>query len=210
MPLPPLRAAPPASSPVPAPSSSSTSATPDPELPLLRAAPDAGFEEPVAMLFACHDRTRQRLDLLGRLDAHLAAAGADAAARDAARDLLRFFDVAAAHHHEDEERHLLPRLERMGQGALAARLHADHATMRAGWALIRDELRRVAESGDDLADDRAARSARWQAFTATYRAHIVVEEGEAFPRLEATLDEIERQRMGGEMARRRGVSRGDA
>jgi hypothetical protein len=49
-------------------------------------APAAGFDEPFAMLGACHERVRRSLALLQRLVEHAAAHGADAQARDAARD----------------------------------------------------------------------------------------------------------------------------
>ena len=56
----------------------------------LFSSPAAGFDEPFAMLHACHERVERSLALLERLTAHLAQHGADAQARDA----LEFEEVA--------------------------------------------------------------------------------------------------------------------
>lgn len=97
----------------------------------LYAGPAVGFEQPFEMLLACHERVQRSLDLLLRLQAHVARHGADDEARDAARDVLRYFDIAGPHHHQDEEQHVLPRLRAAGQAALAQRLAADHTEMTA-------------------------------------------------------------------------------
>ncbi|MCB1958559.1 MAG: hemerythrin domain-containing protein, partial [Rhodocyclaceae bacterium] len=70
--------------------------------------PGAGFDQPFELLSACHDRVQRSLDLLRRLQDHLAIHGADGQAQDAARDVLRYFDIAAPLHHDDEERHIFP------------------------------------------------------------------------------------------------------
>lgn len=127
----------------------------------LHAAPAAGFDEPFAMLGACHERVRRSLALLQRLAQHLREHGADDNARQAARDVLRYFDLAAPAHHEDEERHVLPALRRLGaegqpaMAQLAERLHADHERMAAAWALARPSLAVLARGGA-----LAARSSR--------------------------------------------------
>ena len=85
---------------------------------LLHSAPAVGFEQPFEMLEACHDRVRRSLDLLARLIVHVDRHGHDTQSRSAARDVLRYFDLAAPHHHEDEERHVFPRLLASGDDAL--------------------------------------------------------------------------------------------
>lgn len=180
--------------------------------PLLTPAPSASFDEPVDMLHACHDRTRQRADLLDRLAAHLAANGADHAAREAARDLLRFFDIAAVHHHEDEERHVLPALRAAGQGALADQLQADHDALRQAWAGLRADLSRLAEGrwadAGEPAAGHAEREGRWARFAEAYRAHVALEETAVFPAFARRLhdDPAARAAMGTDMARRRGAA----
>lgn len=169
----------------------------------LHPGPGAGFDEPFEMLEACHQRVHRMLALMERLAAHLREAGADAQAQQAARDVMRYFDLAAPAHHEDEERHVLPRLRQLGQTVLADRLHADHETMSATWSAVRTELQRVAEGHVPAAGVDAV-AARWQAMAVLYGAHIDVEESAAYPAVRELVDAAARRTMGDEMARRRG------
>jgi hemerythrin-like domain-containing protein len=172
----------------------------------LFASPSAGFDAPFEMLAACHERVERTLRLLERLGAHLRTHGADEQARSAARDVLRYFEVAAPQHHEDEERHVLPALRALGHGAVADRITADHAAMEAAWTRVRTDLRAVAEgdAGAAAGDDTQA---RWREFAALYRRHIELEDRAAFPSAAAALDADARRAMGEEMAHRRGVSK---
>ena len=69
-----------------------------------------GFDTPFEMLEACHERVQRSLDLLQRLTDYLHTHACDDSARQAARDVLRYFDMAAPLHHEDEELHVFPLL----------------------------------------------------------------------------------------------------
>ena len=147
-------------------------------LKALHAAPAAGFDEPFEMLSACHERVERMLRLMERLAAHLANAGADAQAAAAARDVMRYFDVAGPAHHEDEERHILPALAAAGQAPLAEQLHAEHVAMADGWRAVRADLAEVAARRWDEARGSPVRD-RWLAFAAGYRAHIALPESAA-------------------------------
>lgn len=168
---------------------------------VLHAPPAAGFDEPFEMLDACHRRVERMLALLERLAAHLASHGCDAAAADAARDVMRYFDLAAPQHHEDEERHVLPALRAAGAAALADRLQAEHAAMALAWAALRVPLAAIAAGrapgGDGLAGGPA--------FAAMYGAHLALEDAEAFPAVRPHLDAGALAVIGAEMAQRRGV-----
>ncbi|MDZ7589224.1 MAG: hemerythrin domain-containing protein [Rubrivivax sp.] len=170
----------------------------------LHPGPGAGFDEPFEMLEACHQRVHRMLGLLQRLAGHLRESGADASAQQAARDVMRYFDLAAPAHHEDEERHVLPWLRQAGQAALADRLHDEHTRMSATWAAVRADLQAVAEGGWQAADLDAA-AARWQAMAALYAAHIEAEESTAYPAVRKSADRVALRAMGDEMARRRGL-----
>jgi hemerythrin-like domain-containing protein len=172
----------------------------------LHAAPAAGFDQPFEMLAACHERVERSLRLLERLGEHLGARGADEQARSAARDVLRYFDLAAPQHHEDEERHLLPVLRVAGQAVLAERVRADHQGMAQAWARLRVPLQAI-ERGDGASARAPEAQAEWRAFCALHRAHIALEDHEVFPAVAPLLDAAARQAMGDEMAQRRGVER---
>ena len=171
----------------------------------LHAAPGAGFDEPFEMLAACHQRVARMLDLLARLAGHLPAKGCDDEARQAARDVMRYFDLAGPAHHEDEERHVFPALEALpdpAMRALVARLREEHLALSAQWRGVRADLAAV-EAGAWRADEAAA--TRRAAFAALYRQHIAAEEGQAYPLAHPLLDAPAQAAMGQEMARRRGA-----
>ena len=111
--------------------------------------PSAGFDQPFEMLAACHERVQRTLELLQRLQAYLQEKGVDASARQAARDVLRYFDVAAPLHHQDEELHIFPLLLQPGSDAatqaLVRQLQQDHVDMAACWAQARQPLLALAD-----------------------------------------------------------------
>ena len=165
-----------------------------------------GFEQPFEMLRACHERVERMLHLLGRLREHLPAHGADASAREAARDVMRYFDQAAPHHHQDEELHVFPRLLAQGEPdtvALVRRLQQDHVQMEARWRAARLVLASVA-AGERQALS-AADEAALDAFASLYDGHIEAEEVLAYPAAAALVDAPALAAMGEEMMRRRGV-----
>lgn len=150
------------------------------------------------MLAACHERVRRSLDLLQRLQAHVQQHGVDAQAREAAADVLRYFDRAGPAHHEDEERHVLPQLRRSGHAVMADRLHADHVELTGLWTALREPL--IAWCGGAAATLDASLLKR---YVALYDAHLAVEDGQAFAAARAGCDEAALMRMGQEMASRR-------
>ena len=170
----------------------------------LMPSPGAGFDAPFELMAACHDRVRRSLDLLARLCAHVHQHGAGAQARDAAPDVLRYFDLAAPHHHEDEERHVFPALiaaDARRWGALVARLQDDHRRMAAGWGGLRPALQQVAAGQPAPALDSAA-----AAFAALYAEHLVAEDTQAYPAAAALLGAEALAAIGAEMAARRGAT----
>jgi hemerythrin-like domain-containing protein len=174
----------------------------------LHAAPAAGFDEPFAMLQGCHERVERTLRLLERLRSHLVVHGADAQAREAAADVLRYFDKAGPAHHEDEERHLFPTLRASADPAVrrtVQQLGDEHRTMSVQWAGIRNDLQAVVQGRLQAGSDEQ-RAQRWGAFAALYRQHMAIEEAQAIPAAQARLSPAEVAAAGREMAARRGVS----
>jgi hemerythrin-like domain-containing protein len=172
----------------------------------LIAAPGASFEQPFEMLQACHERVERMLTLLQRLREYLPGHGADEKAQQAARDVMRYFDIAAPHHHQDEELHVFPPLQAQGDPtvvAVVARLQADHVQMEARWHEARKVLDAVASGA--LPALTSENEAALDGFARTYDEHIRAEEEIAYPAAAALLDEPAVAAMGREMMRRRGV-----
>lgn len=170
----------------------------------LHAAPAAGFDQPFEMLDACHERVHRMLALLGRLRSHLVDHGTDAPAREAARDVMRYFDLAAPLHHQDEERHVFPVLAASGDAALvalAAELAEEHRRMAADWARVRADLEAIAQGRPVPAEHVA----RWLAFAALYERHAAREDGTAYPAARERLHADALAAMGEDMAARRGL-----
>jgi hemerythrin-like domain-containing protein len=171
-------------------------------------APAAGFEVPLEMLSACHNRIGRQCATLQRLVGHLAAHGADEAARTAAEAAMRYFDTAAKHHHADEEEDLFPALIESMAGSdavclreITAALEADHRQLEAHWRRVRAGLERVA-AGDPLSLDHAD----VEALTGAYQRHIEREEAELLPMAARLLSDESLDLIGRAMRERRGIA----
>jgi len=168
--------------------------------------PSASFEQPFEMLTACHERVERMLSLLHRLCQHLDERGLDEQAAQAARDVMRYFDLAAPDHHEDEERHVFPRLLAGSDEAVKTvvrRLQQDHLDMTTNWTEAREVLRRVSEAPSTWAGLSELDRATLARFADQYADHIRAEEDTVYPAASALIDPPELQRMGTEMANRR-------
>jgi hemerythrin-like domain-containing protein len=168
----------------------------------------AGFEAPLEMLLACHDRIRSRCSTLLRLRSHVAKKGADAEAIDAARGVIRYFDSSAPHHHEDEERDLFPALLEAMPGSdpvcireLTASLADEHRELARLWARLRSWIA-VIERGETPPPD----AGEIQSFVDLYERHARREEEELFPMAERLLGEPELEQIGRAMQLRRGIT----
>jgi hemerythrin-like domain-containing protein len=170
------------------------------------AAPSVGFEAPFEMLNACHERLLRTLGLLERLQAHVRTQGADWQARQAATDVLRYFDLAAPLHHEDEELHVFPVL--LAQApvelqTLVRRLQREHVLMAQEWQAARQPLQDLSEGR--LERFGAEHEALFAAFAARQVRHLHDEEQMAYPYAQAALAPQQQAQMGAEMAQRRGA-----
>ena len=168
--------------------------------------PDAGFDDPFGMMEACHERLGRMLSLATRLREHLAQHGADDQARQAARDVMRYFDQAAPQHHRDEELHVFPRLALHGDEeakALVARLHEEHEGMERDWPAARAVLQAIADGA--LSSLAPQHEAALDAFLAPQSAHAEAEERVAYPAARPLIPGADLAAMGDEMKSRRGV-----
>ena len=162
---------------------------------ILISSADSGDERPLELLYACHDRVRRFTALAGRLAAHVVDHGADEQARDAATQILRYFELSLPNHHADEEEDVFPALRELKDpaivGAIAA-LEAQHAVLDALWQEVGPWLKQIAQGEGAPAPQGLAR------FVADYAAHTEREEREVFAAIErlptAVVDTIA-QRM---------------
>lgn len=173
--------------------------------------PGAGFNDPFDMLSACHERVERMLSLLTRLCEHLSANGWDLSAAQAARDVMRYFDLAAPHHHQDEEQHVFPAVlagpDRHGLHAVVRQLQSDHQTMKQRWTQTRQVLQRIDQLGDapwhPLTSEEVQRLAE---FVSLYDEHIQLEEQCVYPAANELLSLEDIRAMGQDMRVRRGDS----
>lgn len=175
---------------------------------VLHASPAAGLDTPMEMLVACHERVQRSLDLMARLQQHVRTNGCDAQARSAARDVLRYFDLAAPLHHQDEELHVFPPLLAGPDASLrqlALELTDDHRRMEVAWVAARAALVAMAEDTSGTLQFSAAQTAALDYFGGLYAGHIAREEGLAYPGALAQLSAADLRHMSQDMMARRGV-----
>jgi hemerythrin-like domain-containing protein len=172
--------------------------------------PAAGFDQPLELWTACHDRVRRMCTLLQRLLEHVRETGVDEQAKVTAVSIRRYFDEAAPRHHEDEEIDLFPLLLERLEGKTESEaagvrnaielLESDHREMGKLWSILREALTQI-EHGDAGALDEAVVAL----YVSRYRAHCEIEDTIIAPALRRVLGKKELEAVGRAMARRRGV-----
>ncbi|SEA64683.1 hemerythrin domain-containing protein [Paraburkholderia sartisoli] len=166
--------------------------------------PAPSFDEPVEMLKACHERIAAQCVTLGKLEAYLPLHGADTQAQQAARNIMRYFDVAGPHHHADEEQDLFPMLIEAGRRLDSpvteriATLLGEHRFLEAAWVRLRAVLADIAQG-----KARPLERVSVDDFVGAYRSHMAVEESHILPFAEACLDQQQLDRLSAAMVARR-------
>lgn len=166
-----------------------------PELP--------GFDDPIAVLRACHERMLEHCGLLERLIAHVAEKGPDMEASSAAARVYRYFSTAAKHHHQDEEQDLFPKLSQQSMkiADLAFSLRKDHQQLDALWDALGPVLRKVQDIEGNEAFARQAAE-----FCQLTREHVQKENREFLPLAQHSLSTKQLQEIGQSMEKRRRTS----
>ena len=142
-----------------------------------------------------------------RLVPHVAANGPDQAAREAAQNIMRYFDTSAKHHHADEEEDLFPALLKAAPEAELSHLHelidallGQHRELEQAWSQIRWKLEGIwLGIKPDLEAEEVARMVE------LYRVHIAREEEELLPLAARLLGDAQRDVVGRAMRLRRGI-----
>ena len=168
--------------------------------------PGPGFDEPLEMLEACHERIQAQLATLERLGPHLEKKGCDAEARAAAQAVLRYFDTSATFHHQDEDLDLFPLLRvkaaaaaRADVSAAIQELEEEHQGMQRQWKRLRERLTAVAAGEPRLSAEEVA------SFAWLYRRHMDREATAVLPFARSVISRDEREALGRKMAARRNV-----
>jgi iron-sulfur cluster repair protein YtfE (RIC family) len=150
----------------------------------------SGLEPLLAQLSETHGRFEQRLEALQGLARHLRQHGPDERARSVAAEVLTFFDGHAPAHRADEERDVLPMLRRCGGAAgaaLATRLEAEHGLLAHAWNACRPALAELGATGRWPEEAAALEFERWRDLASLAMAHMLAENGAAFPALRALM-----------------------
>jgi uncharacterized protein (DUF2249 family)/hemerythrin-like domain-containing protein len=177
----------------------------------LGAAPAHGFDEPLELLSECHRRIEHFLGILHKV-AHTAGPALDAAQQKAVEAALTYFRTAAPRHNEDEERSLFPLLRACPGSEVAAAFEAigtlehDHQDAEPAHQEVDRLYRQWIEAGALGDRDRQELIRLLDNLTQMYRRHIEVEDRRIFPLAAGALNREQLGRLGGEMARRRGLT----
>ena len=161
-----------------------------------------GFDDPLALLRACHEKILAHCDLLQGLVAHMVEAGPDNEARGSAEKITRYFSTSAELHHRDEEEDLFPRLNRQSLkiAELVQVLKKEHGQLETLWGTLSPELKRLPAAGFSEDFTRAVGD-----FCSLYQQHIERENMEFLPLAANSLSQQELAEIGESMAKRRGV-----
>ncbi len=163
-----------------------------------------GFDSPLDMLHACHDRIMDQCATLQKLMQHLPMHGCDTQAQQAAQAILRYFDTAGRHHHQDEEEDLFPLLRASGNddaARLIQQLLDEHKHMDALWSKLRQQLQAIAEGKSDSLERIAVAD-----FSLAYGKHVMLENMKLLPLAARLLNESQLRDTGRKMAARRGLT----
>jgi hemerythrin-like domain-containing protein len=136
------------------------------------------IDHPIELLLACHDKVRRFAELALKLAAHIEQDGPDEQAADAARSILRYFDLAAPLHHEDEDVDLFPALKALGHAELTHQidtLSAEHDELGQQWQALRPWLIAITE-GQLITPEVPVR-----VFAHRYQHHAQQEEALIYP-----------------------------
>ena len=161
-----------------------------------------GFDDPLALLRACHTLLLDHCDLLEQLVTVVETRGDATQLRDTARKISSYFSNSARLHHLDEESDLFPLLARQSL-KLADLVHAlrqEHDQLDTLWATLETGLKQVTQLDDP--DTFAATAAR---FCELCRQHVKRENMELLPVAASSLSSEQIKDIGVAMAGRRGA-----
>ena len=169
---------------------------------------EPGFDDPLRLMIACHRRIERFLAVLVDLAMRVHGSTLNVTESDALETGLRYFRDAAPHHTADEERGLFPSLERIRDRAAAwylSDLKRDHRRAENRHSTA-DRLGLMWLTHGTLGEsDVGQLQASLADLSALYREHIRIEEDHVFPFARTALSRDVLEKIGQDMASRRGV-----
>ena len=151
--------------------------------------PAPGFDDPLALLAACHGKILRYSGWLAAL------ARNDVEPLTVAADIQRYFGTAGRDHHQDEERDLFPMLRRYGFEWPHHQLTMEHERLDALWALCAPSLPNLSATGRLAALE----------FAQLQATHVQFENAEVLPAAARLLQPADIALLGAQMALRRRV-----
>lgn len=162
--------------------------------------PATDFSDGLAVLLAYHERFLVEGQRLVAFAATLAKQGLDEAGGAEALRLADYYGKATSLHHRDEERALFPVIVNRSFliDGMIERLALDHDEIEAAWGELAPLLHHPKEIANPKRLSQVAHP-----FEKLLREHIVRENEDFFPKLEALLAAEERRDIGQHMAKLR-------
>lgn len=157
------------------------------------------WDEPIEMLYACHDKVKHFCRQLEILPDYLDDNGCNPAVKNDVKQILNYFNHSAPLHHDDEELDFFPTLIQHlpDVQSAVAELASQHDALHQQWSELAEQLEALlAETRTTL--DRAL----IKRFVSGYHLHISMEEP-LFEQGRAHLMPEELNAMGKIMANRR-------
>lgn len=174
-------------------------------IPLKKRGEPVREPEAFDLLLECHERIR-RFTKLAEWLAH-AGDAPEAAVRETAADVLRYFTVALPKHSADEDQSLAPRLLALTiteeLRSAVATMTRQHATLEETIGALIPSWRAVAEDPGALAAHAPAMERHVEQLRALWDAHLHLEETTVFPAARARLSAAAQRDMLHEMRARR-------
>jgi hemerythrin-like domain-containing protein len=163
------------------------------------------------MLSDCHKRIQYFLRSLVALAGHALDGPLNKDQRIRLETALRYFREGGPRHTADEEESLFPRLRSIDTPAIRETfakiegLEADHRQAEAKHREVDTIGRRWLADGHITSEEATQLSALLAGLSRLYDRHLVIEEAEIFAIARSVLPEFEKEALGQEMARRRGI-----
>lgn len=135
--------------------------------------PNAGFDEPIEMLYACHGKVRRFCRQIDQLHGYLKTNGYNNTAKNAVAQIRHYFDTAAPLHHQDEEQDFFPLLLQYAPQTQTTidTLLKQHDPLHQCWQELSAALAEL-----DRHPNRLPEADILSRFTQAYDRHIALEE----------------------------------